>query len=198
MAAARPLWPGEPSPQLFRSPQAGNHRDPQQIIVGSAAVGCDVPQRPSKLLAIGFEVALVLDRLPLGAFERDQPSLAIEALELARAALSMPDVSQPFGQIDRVVNAAVHPHAPERIVDVCRIANQERASVEARDSSLSVAPASNTVTGTPRWTRLAAATRPTGPAPAMKTRSCIRHDRYSIFSMWALVMMSRYLMISAW
>src|SRR5262245_149327 len=43
--------------------------------------------------------------------------------------------------------------------------------VEARDSSLRSPPASNTVTGTPARTRLAAATRPTGPAPTMKTRS---------------------------
>src|SRR5262245_6300874 len=45
--------------------------------------------------------------------------------------------------------------------------------VEARDSSLRSGPASNTVTGTPPRTRLAAATRPTGPAPAINTRSSI-------------------------
>ena len=45
--------------------------------------------------------------------------------------------------------------------------------VEARDSAESSAPASNTVTGTPARTRFAAAARPTGPAPAMKTRSCV-------------------------
>src|SRR5215813_327373 len=43
--------------------------------------------------------------------------------------------------------------------------------VEARDSSLRSGPASNTVTGTPPRMRLAAATRPTGPAPAINTRS---------------------------
>src|SRR5262245_52923099 len=46
-------------------------------------------------------------------------------------------------------------------------------NVEARDSSLRSGPASNTVTGTPLRTRLAAATRPTGPAPTMNTRSCV-------------------------
>src|SRR6516165_4237418 len=45
--------------------------------------------------------------------------------------------------------------------------------VEARDSSLRSGPASNTVTGTPPRMRLAAATRPTGPAPAINTRSSI-------------------------
>src|SRR5262245_36535007 len=45
--------------------------------------------------------------------------------------------------------------------------------VEARDSSLRSVPASNTVTGTPACTRFAAATRPTGPAPAINTRSSI-------------------------
>src|SRR4029453_17024930 len=43
--------------------------------------------------------------------------------------------------------------------------------VEARDSWLKSDPASNTVTGTPPRTRLAAATKPTGPAPAIRTRS---------------------------
>src|SRR3954453_19335171 len=45
--------------------------------------------------------------------------------------------------------------------------------VEARDSSLRACPASNTVTGTLLRTRLAAATRPTGPAPTMSTRSWV-------------------------
>src|SRR5262249_52623873 len=45
--------------------------------------------------------------------------------------------------------------------------------VEARDSSLRSGPASNTVTGTLARMRLAAATRPTGPAPAINTRSSI-------------------------
>src|SRR5215470_7041873 len=42
--------------------------------------------------------------------------------------------------------------------------------VDARDSVLRSAPASSTVTGTPPRTRLAAATSPTGPAPAINTR----------------------------
>ena len=67
--------------------------------------------------------------------------------------------------------------------------------VEARDSSLSLAPCSNTVTGTPARARCAAATRPTGPAPAMRTRSSLK--RYSILAMPALVMMSRYFAISS-
>src|SRR3954467_4037357 len=45
--------------------------------------------------------------------------------------------------------------------------------VDARDSSLRSRPASKMVTGTPLRTRLAAATRPTGPAPAIRTRSSI-------------------------
>src|ERR1044071_491588 len=46
-------------------------------------------------------------------------------------------------------------------------------NVDARDSSLNAAFASSTVTGTPRRTRLAAATMPTGPAPAMSTLSFV-------------------------
>src|SRR5689334_22039840 len=43
--------------------------------------------------------------------------------------------------------------------------------VEACDSVDSAREASNTVTGIPRRTRQAAAVRPTGPAPAINTRS---------------------------
>ena len=42
--------------------------------------------------------------------------------------------------------------------------------VDARDSDASSPPASKTVTGTPFFTSCAAATRPTDPAPAIKTR----------------------------
>src|SRR5262249_8952470 len=42
--------------------------------------------------------------------------------------------------------------------------------VEARDSSLRSAPASNTVTGTPACTRFPAAPRPAAPAPAINAR----------------------------
>ena len=46
-------------------------------------------------------------------------------------------------------------------------------NVDARDSILRAPPVSNTVTGTPRPRSLAAVVIPTGPAPAMKTRSSI-------------------------
>src|ERR1044072_1442298 len=45
--------------------------------------------------------------------------------------------------------------------------------VEARDSWLNAAFDSSTVTGTPRRTRFAAATMPTGPAPAISTLSFV-------------------------
>jgi hypothetical protein len=61
-------------------------------------------------------------------------------------------------------------------------------NVDARDSSLSPAPCSNTVTGTPARAKCAAATRPTGPAPATRTRLSLKC--YSILAMPALVMMS--------
>src|SRR4051812_11097898 len=53
----------------------------------------------------------------------------------------------------------------------CSMSSVGGWNVDARDSSLSVAPCSNTVTGTPARARCAAATRPTGPAPAIRTRS---------------------------
>ena len=51
------------------------------------------------------------------------------------------------------------------------------ANVEARDSVDRSRPCSNTVTGTPARARWAAATRPTGPAPAIRIRSLFKLRR---------------------
>src|SRR5712671_936797 len=59
----------------------------------------------------------------------------------------------------------------------CSMSSVGGWKVDARDSSLSAAPCSNTVTGTPARARCAAATRPTGPAPAMRTRSSLNGNR---------------------
>src|SRR5262245_62942436 len=44
----------------------------------------------------------------------------------------MPDFDQTRGQIDRVVDAAVHAHAAEWIVDMRGVAGEERASTLER------------------------------------------------------------------
>ena len=82
----------------------------------------------AELVAGGFQVLLVLDGLLLDGFERHQPPLPVVALELVLGRLAVPDLREPRGEIDRVVDAAVHAHAAERIVDVGGVADQERAA----------------------------------------------------------------------
>ena len=46
----------------------------------------------------------------------------------ASSALRHATPRQPLGQIDRIVDAAVHAHAAERVVDVGGVADQEGAA----------------------------------------------------------------------
>src|SRR5262245_26486023 len=85
-------------------------------------------QAAAEFSPVRFEVALVLDRLLLDMFERHKPALPIVTCKLGRAAVSMPHLSQSRRQVDRVMNAAVHAHSTQRIVDVRSIAHQEGAS----------------------------------------------------------------------
>jgi hypothetical protein len=53
----------------------------------------------------------------LDVFERDQPALPVVALEFGLGLGAVPDFDQARGQIDGVVDAAVHAHAAERVVE---------------------------------------------------------------------------------
>src|SRR5712691_1491016 len=86
------------SAELLRAAQARDHRDPQQILAGARRVGGDLAQPAPELDAVGFEVALVLDRLLLDMLERHQAALAVVAVELGFA--SLPRLDQARGQVD--------------------------------------------------------------------------------------------------
>src|SRR5262249_32535291 len=75
-------------------------------------------QAAAEVGSVGLEVTLVLDRLFFDVFERDQPALPVVTLELGLRRGAIPDFDQARGQIDGVVDAAVHAHAAERIVDL--------------------------------------------------------------------------------
>src|SRR5688572_10127494 len=109
---------GVGSAQFLRAAQACDHGNTQQVLVGAVLVGCDLGEGAPELEAVRFEIALVLDRLLLDVFQRDQPPLAVIALELGLRLFAAPDLHHARGQIDGVVDAAVHAHAAERIVDM--------------------------------------------------------------------------------
>src|ERR1700716_528772 len=122
----------EPLAELRRPFEARDHRDPQQIVARQPGIARDGSQLVAEPRLLGriarFQIALVLDRVLLHIFERDQPALCVVAVELAVAGLAGPDPRQPFGEVDDVMDAAVHAHAAERIVDVGGVADQEGAA----------------------------------------------------------------------
>ena len=113
--------------QLFGAAQAADHRDFYQILAGQSWIGGGLPEHIPEFIVVGFEIVLVLDRLALDiSFVtsrrcRSKRSSSASGLRRARP-------RQAFGQIDRVVNAAIHAHAAERIVDMRGIADQEGAA----------------------------------------------------------------------
>ena len=76
---------------------------------------------------VGFEIALVLDRLLLDVLERHLPALRLVAVEFVEALAPMPDIGKPRGEADRIMDAAVHAHSAERIVDMRSVPAKERA-----------------------------------------------------------------------
>ena len=67
-----------------------------------------------------------------GRFDPDSVALPVVARELGVAfrcpSSSLPGLDQARGQVDRVVDAAVHAHAAEGVVDMRGISDQERTS----------------------------------------------------------------------
>src|SRR6516162_10582971 len=51
------------------------------------------------------------------------------AIEHARLGTAEPDIGKLFGKIDGIVDAAVHPHAADRIVDMSAIASEQHAAL---------------------------------------------------------------------
>src|SRR6516165_6658391 len=120
------------SPQFLRPAQAGDHGHPQQVLADAGPVGRDLRQAAAEVAPVGLEIALVLDRLFLDVFERHQAALPVVALELALGLAVMPDLDEARGQVDRVMNATVHAHAAQRVVDMRGVAGEERASALER------------------------------------------------------------------
>src|SRR5262245_19072704 len=77
----------------------------------------------------GFEIVLVGDRDLVHIFESDRSTLPLVAVQFGLRDLLTQHVHQFFGQIERVMDAAIHAHATERIVEVCRITCQKYAAL---------------------------------------------------------------------
>ena len=92
---------------MFGAPQAADHRNSEQIVTGQSWISDDPPELISKFIVAGFEIFLILNRLPLAdVLLCDEPTLKVEAIELALGLCPMQDLNQAFGEIDCVVDAA--------------------------------------------------------------------------------------------
>src|SRR5262245_8488855 len=116
------------SPQLFGATQTADHRDPEQIVADQSGIGGGLTEPITEFVVRRFEIFLVLNRLPLHMFLGDKPTLQIEAVELGLGLRAAPDSDQAIGQVYRIVDATIHTHATERIVDMGGITDQEGAA----------------------------------------------------------------------
>src|SRR5262245_17967777 len=103
-------------------PQARKHRDADQVLARKRGIVRAPGQRlapgPLLLWIARLEVALVGDGNRVDVLERDRPPLPLIATELGGGSFAARDAHQLLGEVDSVVDAAVHPHAAERIVEV--------------------------------------------------------------------------------
>src|SRR5262245_2149073 len=121
--------------------EALDHRGAQKVGAELVAVGDGSTQLVVEFLALDrvllLDIALVLDSLALQVFLRNGAALAVVLIEhiFIRGALN--DRSELVGQIERVVEAEIHAHAAERIVDVGGVAGKEKPAVPiARSDAL--------------------------------------------------------------
>src|SRR6185312_11402206 len=112
-------------------PQALYHRDPQHIVACQPRVGRGAGhlRLPAGVLAgvPGLEVALVRNRNLVHVLQGDRPALALVAVQLNFIQTLADYRGELFGQIKGVVDAAVHAHAAERIVEVRGVAGEKAA-----------------------------------------------------------------------
>src|SRR5436853_6382704 len=78
--------------QLLRAAQAGEHRYPQQIFALAGGIGRDLGKLPAEVVAVRFQIALVLDGLRLDRLQRHQATLAVVARDLV--ALAAPSLDE--------------------------------------------------------------------------------------------------------
>src|SRR6516162_2676334 len=92
---------------------------------------------PADLRVLLLQRLLVLNRLRLDVIDLGLAALPRVAVEHARLGAIEPHVGELVGEIDRVVDAAVHAHAADRVVDVGAVAGEQRAAlVEGRGDAL--------------------------------------------------------------
>src|SRR5215471_7440577 len=126
------ITPAYRLPDLFRLTQAFDERRPQQERPRPHRILCGAAQ----LIVAAFayrgvlfgKQALVADGLGLGVLDGHVATLALVAVENFLSLLAAQNFDQLFGQIEGVVDAAVHPHGADRAVHVGGVAGQDRAA----------------------------------------------------------------------
>src|SRR5712671_4782724 len=93
-------------------------RLPAQLLVIAAADG----------RVLFHEQLLVADGLRLGVLHGDVAALAFVKIEQGLVPLAAPDAAEFLGEIERVMNAAVQPHAPDRAVHMRGITREDGAA----------------------------------------------------------------------
>ena len=106
-----------PSAAGIRAPARVVGGAPQLVVVALAHGGIVFLQQP-----------LVADGLRLGVLDGDMPALPRVAVEHVLVGFAAQDADQLVGQIERVVDAAVHAHAADRAVHMGGIAGENRAA----------------------------------------------------------------------
>src|SRR6516164_10454385 len=79
----------------------------------------------AKLVTRRFQILLVLNRIVLDVLQGHQASLFVKAVELSVRCLAVPNRGKPPRKIDGVMDAAIHAHAAQWIVDVGSVANDK-------------------------------------------------------------------------
>ena len=75
-----------------------------------------------------FERFFISDSLRLNVINLRLAALPRIAIEQAHLGTAEPDLGEFYGKVDGIVDAAVHTHAADRIVDMGAIANEQHAT----------------------------------------------------------------------
>jgi hypothetical protein len=105
--------------ELLGSPQTADHRNADQIVIGSLWIGDNIAQTSAKLVGI-LQVLLVLDRLLLHVLLSDGAALCVVAIELLLWFATVTDVGEAPGKVEGVVDTAIHAHPAEWICGLRR------------------------------------------------------------------------------
>ena len=96
-----------------------------------------VQMLPAHIRVLLLQRLLVLNGLRLDVVDLGLAALARVAVEHAGRSAAEPHVGQFLGEIDGVVDTAVHAHAADRIVDVGAVAGEQHAAfVEGRGDTI--------------------------------------------------------------